>query len=113
MKPYQSVKYWAKNLLTRHLLHTILVSDVIYTDKGKIFLQGKEITHNELAQLQAEVKALEGFRIWSIMTNSVRHIAHDKIFNKSLSFEDVMAGKLMLLNLDTIESIAKVIKNKV
>lgn len=107
------MKYKIINWLLRHYLNPVLTEDIITTDKGVIRIGNKAITDNELRQLQAEVKALEGFRIWSIMTHSVRHIAQDKIFNKSVNFDDVVAGKLMLYNLDTIESIARVVKNKV
>lgn len=107
------MKRWIKNYLLRHLLGVIIVENVITVDKKKnmVFVGGKPISSDDIRQLQAEIKALEGFKIWGIMTNSLKHIAQDKIFNKSLNFEDVMAGKLMLFNLDTQESIAKVVKN--
>lgn len=101
-----------KNYLLGKLFCVIRTTDVITVDKGNILLGGKRITDNELRQLQAEIKALEGFRVWSLMTNSLRLIAQDKILNKSTNFDDVMAGKLMLLNLDTIESIARIIAKK-
>lgn len=101
-----------KNYLLGKLFCVVVETDVITQDKGKMFLGGKEVTSDELRQLQAEVKALKGFRVWSIMTSSVRTIAEDKILNKSVTFDDVMSGKLMLFNLDTIESIANVIANK-
>ncbi len=105
------MKSWVKNYLLRHLFNVVIREDVITTVKGVLYLGGRKMSDNELRQLQAEVKALEGFRVWSIMTNSVRYIAQDKIFNKSLNFEEVMAGKMMLFNLDTIESIARKIKS--
>lgn len=104
------------NFLLRHYLTAIVVDDLITTDKiGNtivVKLNGKELTKNELQQLHAEIKALEGFRIWGILTNSLKHIAQDKIFNKSLNFDDVMAGKMMLFNLGIQESVLKVLKNK-
>lgn len=103
------MKQRIKNYLLRNLLKAVITEDIVTKDpkKGTIFLGGKRITDNELRQLQAESKALRGFRLWSIMTSSVRHIAQDKLFNRALTFDEVMAGKLMLFNLDTIESIAK------
>lgn len=100
------------NYLLRHYLNAIVVADIITTDKTKLKLNGKDITQAELRQLQAEIKALEGFRIWGIMKNSLKHIAQDKIFNKSLNFEDTMAGKMMLFNLGTQESIIRILKGK-
>jgi hypothetical protein len=91
----------------------VRVTEVITSDKGKIKLGGKPITASELKQLQAEVKALMGFRVWGLMTNTVRRLAEDKIIKQSTNFDEVVAGKLMLINLDTIESIATVIKHSV
>lgn len=95
------------NWLLRDLLNAILPDDVVTVGKSGIFIGGKRITDAETAQLRAEAKALRGFRLWSLMTNSVKHVSHDKIFNRSVNFDDVMAGKLMLLNLDTIDGIAR------
>lgn len=100
------------NWLLRHYLNTVILSDIITIEKGVIKLGGLTITQHELNQLQQEVKALEGMRLWSILTNSLRMIAQDKIFNKSLTFDDVIAGKLMLFNIDTQESIIRVIKSR-
>lgn len=108
------IRQWLKNYLTRHLLNSVITNDVIFQDSKKnlIFIDDKPITENELKQLKAEVKALEGFRIWNIMTNSIRHVAYDKIFNKAVNFDDVTYGKAMLYNLDTLQSIARVIKSR-
>src|SRR5205814_2275131 len=74
---------WLKNALLSHLLKAVVAEDVITTNKNGLLIGKNIITEEERRQLQAEVKALHGFRIWSLMTNSVRYIAHDKIFNRS------------------------------
>ncbi len=62
--------------------------------------------------MQAEAKALEGFKIWKLMSATTKHQAEDKIFNKSTSIEDIRSGKAMLYNLSLQKSIINVIKNK-
>lgn len=101
------------NYLLRSCLNAVVTSDVITIDKGVIKLEGKNITEDELRQLIAEVKALEHFRIWSIMTNSLKFQAQDKMFNKALDFDDTMAGKLILYAISLQENIMKVIKSRV
>lgn len=106
------MKQRIKNYLLRHLLNPVLVEDVITIEKGIVHLGGIPITQAEIKELQAEVKALEGFRIWSILINTPKKVAQDKIFKQATTFEDVTMGKAMLFNLDTQESIVRVVKNR-
>lgn len=101
-----------KNYLLGNLLKPVMKEDVITVNKGIMSLGGVVITPDELKQLNAEAKTLEKFRIWSIMMNSIRHVAEDKIINKSTNFEHVMSGKMMLFNIDTLQSIVDILKNK-
>ena len=101
------------NFFLKYLLNAVVPSDVIKIDKkGVIKIDGKPITDQELRQLQAEVKALEGFRLWGILTNSLEYIAHDKIFNRVLTVGDIMAGKMLLFGTDTQKEICRIIKSK-
>ena len=100
------------NFLLRHLLNAVVVDDVVQVNERtkEVFINGVIATTDELRSLSAEVKGLEKMRVWSLMTGTVKHIAKDKVFNKSLKFEDVMYGKSMLFCVETIESIASVFK---
>jgi hypothetical protein len=100
------------NYLLKHLLCSISVNDIIYDIEGKIFIGGKQVGDTELRSLIAEAKALEGFRIWTIMQETVKNEAMDKGFNKAVSFDDLMTCKLMLHNLGILKSIVKVIKKQ-
>ena len=102
-----------KNYLLRHLLNPVMVEDVITQDKtNKIYLGGKLVSEDRLRQWQAEIKAIEGSDVWKCAEESLRFQAQDKIFNISTKFEDVVAGKLMLYNLEVIDSVFRVIKNR-
>ena len=105
------MKQWIKNWLLRKYMNVVVVRDIITTTpKGAVKLNGIAVTANEVKQLQAEIKALENFRIWGIMTDSLRYVAYDKIFNRSVNFDDVIAGKMMLYNLGVQSDIIKTIK---
>ena len=101
-----------KNKLLSYLLNSVNPDDVITQAKGKIYVGGKEITENETKQFEAEVKALEGFRIWKIINETVRGQAMDKGFNKSLTYDDLLTSKMMLYNLDIINSVIRVFREK-
>lgn len=103
-----------ENWLLKHLLNALTIEEVISNDPktGGILIDGKPIKLDELKQMQAEVKAMEGFRVWKIMSETTKYQAEDKIFNKSINLEDIRFGKAMLYNLSLQKSILEVIKRK-
>jgi hypothetical protein len=109
------MKQRIENWILRHLLNAPSLSEIIGTDQktGIVHIDGKAITPNELKQLQAEVKAMEGFRVWKLMSETTKHLAEDKVFNKSVNMDDIRYGKAMLYNIDLQKSIMKVIRNKI
>ena len=100
------------NKLLSYLLNAVNPDNVVKADKGKIYIGGKPVSDSEVKMLEAEVKALEGFRIWSLMNETVRSQAMEKGFNNSLTYEDLLTSKLMLYNLDIINSIVRVFREK-
>lgn len=104
-----------ENFILKHLLNSITLDEIINSDPktGLVNIDGIPLTKQELTTLKAEVKALEGFRIWKIMSETTKHYAEERIFNKSINMDDIRYGKAMLYNLDLQKSILKVIKNKV
>lgn len=103
-----------ENFLLKHLLKAITVEDIVRNDpKTKdIVIEGERIKQDELRAIQAEIKALEGFRIWKIITATTKSNAEEKIFNQSVTTDDIRFGKAMLYNLSLQQSIINVLKNK-
>lgn len=83
---------------------------VVVTQDHKLFIGGEQLTEIELKNLQAEVKALKTFRIWSLFQNTVKQKAIETGFIKAETWERTMAGKMMLLNLDVLRSIVDAIE---
>src|SRR5260221_116458 len=100
------------NYLLKHLLNVVSPDDIIETRKGQLFIGGEQVEENELRSLIAEVKALEGFRIWKLMNETVRADAMDKGFNKSVNFGDMVNCKMILYTLDIFNSILDVVKSR-
>ncbi len=102
------------NYLLRYLLNAITVDEIVSQDSRTklVTLDGKVLLPDEVRQLQAEIKALEGFRIWRILTNTVKHAAEDTIFNKSTNIEDIRFGKAVLYAVSLQDSIIRVLREK-
>lgn len=100
------------NYLLKHLLNSVSPDDIIATKNGMLCIGGAAATDDEIRSLSAEIKALEGFRIWRLMNETVRDDAMDRGFNKSTSFQDLLMCKMILYTLDIFDSIIKVVKNR-
>lgn len=102
------------NRLLKHLFKAVTLDDVVSNDpKTKaLLIDEKIITANELRELHAEIKSLEGFRIWKLMSHTTKHLAEEMIFVKAASSDESFFGKAMLYNLSLQESIVRVIKSK-
>ncbi len=103
-----------ENFLLRHLLKAITLEEIIGNDPKtkEIVIDGLPLKTDELRAMQAEIKAMEGFRVWKIMSATTKHHAEDKIFNKSINMDDIRFGKAMLYNLSLQESIIESLKRK-
>jgi len=93
------------NYLTSHLLSVIeekyIITQVtLENGRGYYLLNGKKIDVAYLGKLKQEASILKETELWKIFDNTLRSHAHKMMFVKSETFDDVMAGKLMLYNLD-------------
>src|SRR5690348_16740978 len=102
------------NFILKHLFASVTLDDIVSVDPrtNEIRIDGVLITANELRQMKAEIKALEGFRIWHVISSSTKNKAEEFLFTKAKVIDDMNFGKAMLFNLDLQNSIMKVIKNK-
>lgn len=101
------------NFLFKRMLNAVTLENVLVTDKtGAMFLGGKPITDDELRQLIAECKALQGFRVWNIMNENLKAEALERGWNKSTSLEQLNVGKTIYYTLDMQNSIIHLIRSR-
>lgn len=109
------------NYLLKYLLCSVNPNDIIYTvypqkaTKEKpagVYLGGQLITDIEVKTLKEEAISLEHMRLWKVINETIRADAMETGFKKSVNFDDLKTCKLMLYNLDIINSVIKIIKNK-
>ena len=107
MKIKQRLAMW---LLPR-LINSIKVEDVVSFSRDGIYLGGYKVGKEELHALKEEIKYFEKARIWEILTNTLAFKAIERIGEKSITFDDVWSGKMMLFNIELQKNILSVIKN--
>jgi len=100
------------NYLFRHLLNSVVLDDVIKIDNGVLKIGGNIVNDNEVKQLIAEAKALEGFTLWKILNETVKQDALDRGWKNSVKMEDLNTGKTMYYTLDLQNSIIRLIRSR-
>ena len=99
------------NWLLKNVVRVSIPEDVIRTAGKVIYLGGIEVSVDELRSLQAEAKALENMRIWSIINESVKQLVYERGWKDSTTIEQLNTAKAQFAVLDTQSSIIKKIKN--
>lgn len=101
------------NWLLKNVVKVILPSDVIQESQGRIYLGGVAITDEERRSLQAEAKALESMRLWSILNETIKQVCYERGWKNSKSIEELNIAKSMYSILDTQKSIVAKIRDVV
>lgn len=101
------------NFALRNLLHAVVLDDVIKQDKaGNIFIGGSQATEDQVRQLIAECKALEGFMVWKILNENIKKDALDRGWNNATNLDQLNTGKVMFYTLDLQKSIINMLRSK-
>ena len=105
------IKQIIARLLLPRLINSIKVEDVVSFSREGIYLGAYKVGKEELHALKEEIKYFEKARIWEILTNTLAFKAIERIGEKSITFDDVWSGKMMLFNIELQKNILAVIKN--
>ena len=76
------------------------------TDGSVIYrLAGKKLPDNIASQLRTEAQVIKKMSLWKILTETLRHEAHQRMFEKMVSLDDSHYGKTMLHSIGVFETI--------
>lgn len=101
------------NVITRNLFNSVVKDDVIKSaNNGSLYIGNAVLGETELRQLIAEAKAIEGFRLWKIINESVKDDAVKIGWNNSTKMEDLNTAKTIFYTLDLQKSIINTILSK-
>ena len=89
------------------LFNTISHEEVLFTEKeGHWKLGGRQLTEAQLKQYAEEATILKSLVLWKEIDKCIKYMTNRKMFLHSKTIEDMVAGKLMLYLLKTIDDIA-------
>ncbi len=87
---------------------------VVREDKLRkfIFIGDEQITPERRHNLQQEAEVITQTELWSLMENTIRKSAHNKLMVEAKDLNDLLAGKMALYNLDLLKKILTVFLSK-
>lgn len=99
------IKHWIYNWLFNYLTKPVILEQIITIDNvGRVKIDGKIITPNELRDLQEQVRALQTMRLKTILFTLPKALAQDKMFTSAQNWDDMLIGKMMLYNVSVQEN---------
>lgn len=103
-----NIDYLDKHLVlteaVKDLFNTISADDIL-TEKGSTWLfKGKEIPGPVVQVLTDQASAFKQSKLWEILKTDIQYQSNKKTFLTSQTEVDLIAGKLYLYVLDSIES---------
>jgi hypothetical protein len=105
----QKLIHW----LARKLLPLVEPTDIVQFSENKglihTFINGNELTIQEISELKRECRLLDELRIWKIMNDYFINLAQDRMWKKAESDVDILFSKTILYVLN----VQKEIKNKI
>ena len=85
------------------------INSVISETDGKTYLGNNLITEQDKENLIAEAKTINSFTYWKLVQETIKQRATEKSMLLSTEWEHVLAGKMMLDNLNIQRKILKLI----
>lgn len=95
-----------KNRLIKYLFNAVIVEDIISCRSNKtVFINGKKISEGELNKLRSEANQIRDMRLYKLLYSTMIDKAQKNIFENSRTIDDIFAGKMMIMSLDTQKKI--------
>lgn len=92
------------------ILNPVKLSDVLdYPYVTKI--AGVDLTQDERTNLKIEANQFKQTRLWSILTNTIKQLAQQTMFQNAKNWDDMVAGKTMLYNIEVMEKTVETLSN--
>lgn len=97
-------KHKILTLLVKDLYNTITKDDILTEVNGVWLSGGKPINNAVKKVLIAEAETFTNSRIWSVLQDDIKYQSNKKMYTDSMNIDDLIAGKLWLLTLDTFKT---------
>lgn len=100
------IKQWLWKWIFNYLTKPVSLDQIItVNDAGQVKIDGNIITPQELLALQQEIRVFQNLRLKTILLNTPKALAEQRMFRDAKTWDDMLAGKLTLYVVDIQENI--------
>ena len=104
------LKIWILRWAVRDILNAVSIDELLRIQAGKVFIGKTELKPEEIATLKADAKNFEQTLLWKLMRNNLYWIANFKMMKEANWEQDMYAGRMMTLCIDTLEEFINKLK---
>ena len=94
------MKHWLLNKLLKHLFNAVTADDILSYRGGQMYRGGRVLSNAEVQELVTGAQALKQLRIWHQLIDELKWVANDRIYNKSVTTQDLTFPKAVLYVVD-------------
>ncbi len=91
------------NVLVRHLFNMVTEDDLLRMHGQQYSFLGRALDRETVIRLKADAKGFRDSSVWKVLSTEAKYQANVRMFEKSVSNADILAGKMMLYTVDIIE----------
>ena len=98
------MKIKLQNYLLKNLFNAIGEDEVLKYQKGKFILRGTPLDDRATGNFVSQANSILNSQLWKHLTDDLKYIANQRMYEKSTTIDDLIFGKAMLYNLDILEN---------
>ena len=98
------MKIKLQNYLLKNLFNAIGEDEVLKYQKGKFILRGKLLDDRATGNFVNQANSIVNSQLWKHLTDDLKYIANQRMYEKSTTIDDLIFGKAMLYNIDILEN---------
>ena len=94
----------ALTLRVADLFSTVSDEDIIKIEGSAWYINGRELTDEEKAQLKSEARSLQNMLLWKSLCEEVHLHAYKKGYLEATKEFDLIGGKMLMYSIDIIKT---------
>ena len=89
--------------LVKNLFNMIDENDILQIRGNAIMFKGRRLEPERLQKIKDDAEQFAKSTIWQLLSNEVKFEANQRIYTKSQTVDDILAGKITLYILEIIQ----------
>ncbi len=99
----KKIKIKVLNWCIKHLWNGLTEEDVLVVVGKNVIMRGEMVSPEARSEITSGAKAFINFPFWNLLRQEMKIAANRKIYNESVTVDDMIFGKAVLWTLDVMQ----------